>query len=128
MAKVFVSHRRADAVTAERLAADLRLAGHSVWFDEWEIVPGDSIVDRMNQGLTSASYLVLCCSTAGVTSPWIAREWLSALARQLDGHGIKILPARLPGGALPPILADIKYADLATDWTTGLAELLQVIR
>ena len=128
MARVFVSHRRTDAIMAERLAAELRAAGHSVWFDEWEIVPGDSIVGRINEGLASATYLVLCCSPAGVTSPWIAQEWQSTLARQLDGQGIKVLPARLPGGGAPAILADVKYADLATDWASGVSELLRAIR
>src|SRR5882672_4361776 len=123
MAKVFVSYRRGDSVVAERLAADLRSAGHDVWFDEWRIRPGDSIVGQINDGLASAAYLVLCCSPLGQNSPWMAQEWQSALARQLNGQRIKLLPARLPGGDLPPILADVKCADLEADWAAGVAQL-----
>ena len=50
MANVFISHRRADAVEAARLAADLRAAGHEVWLDDDEIAIGDSIPGRMNEG------------------------------------------------------------------------------
>lgn len=113
---------------AERLAGEVRAAGHDVWFDEWAVEPGDSILGRINEGLERCSYLILCCSPDGVASPWISREWLSALARQLDGHGIKVLPAVLSGGSPPAILADLKYADLATNWWTGVSDLLRAIR
>jgi hypothetical protein len=128
VAKVFVSHRRGDAGLAERLAEDLRASGHDVWFDEWAINLGDSIVGRINEGLHMASYLVLCCSASDVTAPWIGREWLSALARQLNHRQVRVLPVLLPGGAPPAILADLKYADLGTNWRDGVAELLRAIR
>ncbi len=129
MANVFVSHRRSDTAEAERLATELRNAGHQVWFDEWNIGLGDSIVQRMNEGLTGATYVVLCYSGAGVDAPWIGREWMSALARQLEGRGVKILPVLLTGGGeSPAILADLRYADLVKDWNKGVAELLRAVR
>ncbi|MDA0166214.1 toll/interleukin-1 receptor domain-containing protein [Solirubrobacter ginsenosidimutans] len=123
MTGTFISHRRSDTALAERLAEDLRSLGHEVWFDEWEIDLGDSIVEKMNAGLTTTRALVLCCSASGVEAPWIGREWMSALARQLNGHGIKVLPVLLTGSELPPLLADLRYADLRTNYATGLAEL-----
>jgi hypothetical protein len=128
MPNVFISHRRADVDLAEKLARQVRDAGHAVWFDEWDIGIGDSIAGRMDEGLEGAAYLVLCCSERGVDAPWISREWLSALARQLDGEGVKILPVLLSGTKRPAILADIRYADLRTDWDRGVAQLLKAIR
>jgi hypothetical protein len=128
MPNVFISHRRADAAESERLAEAIRAAGHKVWLDEWEIGIGDSIVGSMQEGLAGSTYLVLCYSGQGVMAPWISREWLSALARQMNGHNVKILPARLTGGDPPAILADIRYADLVADWDKGLKELLASIR
>jgi hypothetical protein len=128
MANVFISHRGSDTQKAERLAVEIRNAGHQVWLDVWEINVGDSIVERINAGLEGATYLVLCYSSSGVTSPWMSREWMSALARQLNGYGVKILPVLLTGGEPPAILADVKYADLVTDWTQGVSELLQAMR
>jgi hypothetical protein len=125
---VFVSHRIADEHPAERLAEDLRSAGHDVWLDAWEIGLGDSIVGKMDEGLTGAAYVVLCYSSSGSHSPWMSREWMSALARQLDGRGVKVLPVRLSGGEPPVILADLKYADLTTNWAAGLRALLAAIR
>lgn len=128
MANVFISHRVADLAPAERLAEDIERAGHKVWLDEWIIDIGDSIVQRIDEGLSGSSYLVLCYSEAGVRSPWISREWMSALHRQLEGHDVRILPAMLTGDDAPAILADIRAADLRTDWDAGLARLLKSIR
>lgn len=128
MANVFISHRRSDTNEAERLAQEIRRAGHRIWFDEWEIGIGDSIVDRMNQGLSGSTYVVVCYSSAGIDAPWMSREWLSALALQLNGHGVTLLPVVLTGGAAPAILADIKYANLTKDWSAGVGMLLRAIK
>jgi TIR domain len=128
MANVFVSHRAGDADRARKLAEAVRAAGHAVWLDEWKIGLGDSIVERIDGGLTGSSYVVVCYSSLGVMSPWMSREWMSALARQLDGHRVRLLPLRLSGGEPPALLADIKYADLVADWDGGVRQLLAAIR
>ncbi|WP_306216123.1 toll/interleukin-1 receptor domain-containing protein [Actinoplanes sp. RD1] len=128
MAEVFVSYRSADAAKARTLSQALRAAGHGVWFDEWRINLGDSVVERISAGLTGTAYLVLCYSSSGIDSPWMSREWMSSLARQLDGRSIKLLPVRLTGDAVPAILADLKYADLVADWDDGVRRLLAAIR
>src|SRR5919199_5477392 len=120
MPNVFISHRKDDAQLAEQLATEVRDAGHEVWFDEWNINLGDSIVERIDEGLEGSNYLVLCYSSSGM-SDWVNREWMSALARQLSGHGVKVLPILLTGGKPPAILADIKYGDLTHDWSKGVS-------
>jgi nucleoside phosphorylase len=125
---VFISHRKQDVALAERLAVEIRQAGFQVWFDEWNIHIGDSIVERINTSLENTRYLIVCYSDAGVLSRWMSREWMSALARQMDGCGVRVLPVRLSGGAPPAILADIKYADLVQDWARGVADLLRAMR
>lgn len=104
-----------------------RSAGHSIWLDEWAIGVGDSIVAEIDRGLTGANYLILCYSAAG-PSDWTDREWHSTLHRQLSGHTVKVLPARISGGAPPAILADIKFADLVADWDAGLRDVLRAMR
>jgi len=128
MANVFISHRRSDTNLAEQLANEIINTGHQVWLDEWNIGLGDSIIERMNEGLTGSTYVIICYSTTGVTSSWMGREWMSALAQQLNGKNVKILPVMLTGGEPPAILADLKYADLTQDWDTGVRELLLAIR
>jgi len=127
MANVFLCHRKPDSALVKNLASIFQHAGHNVWFDEWEIGIGDSIVAQIDEGLTGTAYLVLCYSSEGA-SDWTDREWHSTLHRQLSGKPVKILPARLSGGAPPAILSDIKYADLVTDWDAGTKALLKAIQ
>jgi hypothetical protein len=127
MASVFICHRGADQAAAERLARELRERGHDVWLDTWKIELGDSVIERINGGLWAASHLVLCCSAASSTSAWMDREWMSFLARQLEGAGVRVLPARLTGGELPAILADIKYADLFEHWPEAVDAICKAL-
>jgi TIR domain len=128
MAAVFISHRGQDSVQAEQLGTELRAAGHKVWLDTWAIAVGDSVVQSINDGLEAADYVVVCFSSAGAMSPWMNREWMSALHRQLERHGVRLLPVLLTGRTIPAILSDIKYADLMTDWKSGMTQLLRAIR
>ncbi|WP_086747623.1 toll/interleukin-1 receptor domain-containing protein [Streptomyces scabiei] len=128
MAQVFISHRGSDNDAAERLATELRTHGHQVWIDLWEISLGDSIVAKIDDGLAISSYLVLCYSSDGIHAPWMSQEWMSTLARQLNGQKVKILPVRLSGGSPPAILADVKYADLAADWPSGITALRKELK
>lgn len=123
MAAVFISYRSTDHAAAERLAIDLRGHGHQVWLDTWELHPGDSVVAKMDDGLTAAQYLVLCYPTDSTRGAWQSREWMSALHRQISGNGVKLLPVRLGGGEAPAILADIKHVDLGVDWAEGVRAL-----
>ena len=123
MAKVFVSYRSSDVDSARQLAAEMQARGHAVWLDEWQISVGDSIIEKIDSGLETIDFLVLCYSSAGVHSPWMGREWMSTLARQLEGAGVKILPVRFPGGKPPALLADIRYVDLSADWDVGINHL-----
>ena len=125
---IFISHRLADSIEAERLAHALRNAGRQVWLDIWEIRLGDSIIERMNKGLEESCYLLLCYSSEGTLASWINREWMSALAQQLNGHNIRLIPVKLTGGEPPSILSDIKYADLTKDWKSGVLEILRATK
>lgn len=127
MSRVFISYRKTDQLLAEALAKELHDVGHKVWFDEWEIGAGDSIVSKINEGLDDASYLIMCYSDAGVNSPWMSREWMAILAKQLDERNVKIIPVRLSGGDAPTILRDIKYVDLVKDWAKGVIQVLRAL-
>jgi len=128
MANIFISHRKSDLTTAEKLSIELSKRGHNVWLDEWKIQLGDSIIEKINEGLEGASYLIVCYSSAGIMSPWMTREWMSGLARQLNTSSVKLIPVLLSGGEPPAILADIKYADLVNDWPRGISAVLTAIR
>ena len=59
---VFLSHSSKDKPVVRPLAERLRADGLRVWFDEWDIKPGDIIPAKMEEGLEHSRVLVLCMS------------------------------------------------------------------
>jgi hypothetical protein len=59
MPKVFISHSSTDKHFTSRLAQDLKRSGIPVWYDSWEIRVGDSIVEKIDQGLKECDYLII---------------------------------------------------------------------
>ncbi|GAA0251812.1 hypothetical protein GCM10010492_60300 [Saccharothrix mutabilis subsp. mutabilis] len=128
MAAVFVSHRTVDKAEAGKLVLEIEKRGHRVWFDTQEISVGDSIVGKINEGLAGADYVVACFSSADPSSAWMAAEWMSTLARQLEGGNVKLIPVLLPGGVAPAILTDRRYVDLSQDWSVGIDIICTALR
>lgn len=71
---VFLSHSSKDKPIVRPLAERLRKDGVRVWFDEWEIKPGDSIPAKIEEGLEHSRVLVLCMSTNAFGSDWAQLE------------------------------------------------------
>jgi hypothetical protein len=110
-AHVFICHASEDKSIARDLAHALAKMGADVWFDEWEIRVGESIVAKIDAALGQVSHLVLLLSRVSVAKPWVQKEFSAALMRQLSANGMTVLPVRLDDCLVPAILADIRYAD-----------------
>jgi|SRR6185369_247644 len=120
-ARIFVSYARDDSAAALQIVAALKAAGLQPWIDQEEIRPGDSFVEKMNSGLTTASYVLLLMSAASLASRWVSREWMSALA----GRSIVLLPLLLEQCPVPPLLADLIYIDFTGGFEAGTQRLLE---
>ena len=66
--KVFISHSKKNVRRARRLARALASLGLEVWFDEWELLLGQTITDRIYEGILNADYLIVLLSKHSVAS------------------------------------------------------------
>lgn len=98
-----------------------------LWYDKREIKVGEGIVNRINDGLEAASHLVVILSKASVKKPWVKREISSVLMKQLQDQSIKIVPLLREDCKIPPLLADIKYADCRKDQDAGFRQMVDDI-
>ncbi|MDS4070064.1 MAG: toll/interleukin-1 receptor domain-containing protein [Candidatus Competibacter sp.] len=71
---LFLSHSSKDKAVVRPLAERLRKDGLKVWFDEWEVKPGDSIPAKIEEGLEHSRVLVLCMSAHAFGSDWAQLE------------------------------------------------------
>ena len=56
---VFISHNKADKNQAREIAMFLAAENINVWFDEWDISPGDSITEEISNGLCKCSHMIM---------------------------------------------------------------------
>jgi len=55
---LFLSHASEDKDWCEKLAERLRDQGVRVWFDGWELQPGDNLMARINDGIKRSRKMV----------------------------------------------------------------------
>jgi hypothetical protein len=111
----------------ERIARDLTTEGYIVWFDDWSILAGDSLVEEIQTGIDSADYLLFCLSAASLKSVWVREEVQSALTRALRTRRPKLIPVMLETCEVPTLLAHRKYVDFRHDFMTGYLELKRAL-
>lgn len=114
---VFISHNKTDKETARFLAVALVEQGANVWFDEWQLRPGDSITGGIEAGLSSADVFVLVWSNDASLSRWVGTEVRAYLRRRVDDESLRIVPVMLDDTPLPTLVAD--YRGFAFDDTTS---------
>ncbi len=98
---VFVSHNVKDKDLARELALFLTAEGTNVWFDEWEIAAGESIVEEINEGLRSCSHFVVVWSEHAKRSKRLNRELQSVLATAIESGSPRVIPVVLDSTPLP---------------------------
>ena len=112
--QVFLSHSSLDKERfAVGFAERLRENGVDVWFDDWELRPGDSLVDRIfAHGLENADVFVVVLSTNSIDSKWVKEELNNAAIRRIEGL-CRIVPIVLDGVDVPAVLRDTLYQEIA---------------
>jgi hypothetical protein len=124
----FISYAARDWRFVDRLAEDLVAYGVGVWLDRWKIRVGESISERMQQGLDESDYLLVTLSPNSVKSSWVGEELNADRIRQLERRHVVIIPVLYKDCEIPPLLADKRPADFRNDrYEEGLRDLLTVL-
>src|SRR4051794_40003283 len=99
--RAFISHNKSDKDFARAIAEHLVRLGSDVWFDEWQLQPGDSLVAGIEEGLSNADVFILVWSEAASQSNWVGTELRATLRRRVDDSGLRIVPVLLDDISLP---------------------------
>jgi len=122
--KVFLSHSSLDKAFVGRLAIDLREKNVPVWYDKWELKVGDSLTEKISEGISDSSWLAVVLSKNSVSSQWVKKELNAALAIELEKRNVFVLPIMLDDCEIPVFLKDKLYADFRSTYEDGLHSLL----
>jgi hypothetical protein len=89
---VFISHASEDKADFVRdLAAELTRLGLKVWYDEWTLQIGDSLRQKIDEGLATSEYGVVILSRSFFAKNWPQAELDGLFAREMEGRKV-ILP------------------------------------
>jgi hypothetical protein len=67
----------------------------SYWLDEAEILWGDSLTTKVNEGLRISKYVLVVLSQFFISKPWPERELFAALNTEASSGEVKVLPLLL---------------------------------
>lgn len=125
--RVFISHASEDKAFVVDFATRLRERGVDAWLDRWEILPGDSLVEKVfEQGIAKARAIIVVVSRASVVKPWVREELNVAVARKIDAVS-KLIPVVIGDCEVPESLRATVWEKI-DDLTSYEASLDRIVR
>jgi|GEM_PF-657453 len=127
---VFLSHSSADKGLVDTVFNELHKREVRAWYDRYEIDPGDSITDKINEGLANSKLGLLFFSRHFVDSRsgWPSKE-ANYFFQKLMRSGKKnfaVLNIDLTVDELPPLLQDFRFIDMrAPDAVSQVVEFVR---
>ena len=128
--KVFVSHASEDKDHfVVEFSRRLRENGVNAWLDQWEMKPGDSLVDKIfEEGLKEARAVIVVLSKVSVQKPWVREELNTSVVNRIS-RGTRLIPVVIDDCEVPESLRSTlwqKVDDLA-DYSQSLQRILSAI-
>jgi hypothetical protein len=106
--RVLISYKKLDCSDfAGWLARRLRDEGVEPWFDEWNILPGDSLSAKLEQAFQETNACLILLTPAYMDSRWSTREMRTAIYRSLSGN-YRVIPLIVSHCEIPNLLRDLK--------------------
>jgi hypothetical protein len=127
---VFFSHSHEDKDRfVIPFATALRAKGVEAWVDEWEMLPGDSLVDKIfEEGLKDAAAIIVVLSAHSIKSKWVREELNAAVVARIE-KGTRLIPILLDNVEVPQALKNTVWVVVRqpADFQQALAKVVDAI-
>lgn len=107
--KAFLSHTGADKDLVSIVQE--KLTQNNAWYDAVDIENGESIPEKINEGLRIATHYVLFWSEKASNAPWVRAELNAAFVQMMAGK-CKFMIFLLDETKLPELLQPYKYTEV----------------
>jgi hypothetical protein len=128
---VFLSHASEDTAWCETLAERLRNDGVRVWFDRWELKPGDHLEARINDGLEKSRKMVAAWSKNYFRDGkvWTLAESYSQQHPDTLARERPLIPLLLEDCAIKPTLRSLIHIDFRNpdDFDLRFRQLIEAL-
>jgi len=109
---IFLCHSSGDKPFVKMIAKKLEKEGINVWIDEAEILPGDSIITKIDTGIRKTRFFLAFISENSIKAGWVNFELERALTGEINKETL-VIPAKLGEYEIPSILRHKNYADFS---------------
>lgn len=92
---VFLSHNSKDKSAVEKIARRLQAFGIRPWLDKWNLAPGDTVSDALEEAIKTIPCAALCFGPADI-GKWHIME-IRAYVERWASKNSRMIPVILPG-------------------------------
>lgn len=115
---VFLSYNSADRADVEHIGSLLKKNGLQVWFDMWELAPGDLFQEKVETIIQTCESAAVFVGPSGY-GPWQDMEMRQCLNQFVKRH-LRVIPILLPGLRERPELPEFMQRFVYLDYGGGL--------
>lgn len=104
--RVFLSWSWQDRPLAESVAYRLMSKGIDTWWSEWCINAGDSLRQKIDEGLADCTHFIVLMTPTSINKPWVKEEIDAGFTLMLSEKKVQFIGLRhgLQVSQLPPLL------------------------
>jgi hypothetical protein len=124
---LFLSHSSKNKDFVLQLGSYLNILEIDVWLDVWEMTIGDSLFDKLSEGLADSKFICLVISNDFHESKWASNELKQAFAREMREGKNLILPIIIENVKIPSFIEDKIYIDFTTNYYSAISKLAGMI-
>ncbi len=131
MARAFVTYSHKDSEFVDQLVTDLESSALALVFDKRILHPGDSLLTIFEE-ISTVDFLLVVLSPHSVESNWVQKELSTAVVREIEDSGFKIVPivkerCELPQGLKQALLDKYHARFHDREYEEVVKEILQTL-
>ena len=131
---IFLSYNSKDQQWVTNLAERLESEKTNerqikVFFDIWDIKPGENIVNRIEDGLTKSRFVAIVLSKNSINAEWPNMEWTIAISSDPSGRKGTVIPIWLGDCDIPSSLKirNVLYCRNNKEFETSYKKLIAIL-
>ena len=132
---VFLSYNRGDKNWVEKFASSIESEQFEnrnlkVFYDDWNIVPGQNMINAMERGLEKSRYVCPIISKNSIHAEWPNMEWSIAISSDPSGRKGRVIPIWLGDCEIPPSLKirHVLYCNNEISFKKSYSKLIAVLK